>query len=161
MERNQEDQGTNLVLGAAGKTGRAFADRVRDDHGRTIRRFVTDFINGGDEAVLEYLVHPDYVYRTPGEEIVGREGLAAMFRGYRSAFPDMALSVQDILVDGDKTVLDFSLRGTHRGDFMGIAASGRPFEIRGVVISRFRDGKIAEEWELMDVMGLLQQLGAV
>ena len=153
--------GVRRALGREPKAFTAFAQRVRNDNARTLRRFVTDFINGGDEEVLRELVHTDYVYRTPGEEVFGRDGLAAMFRGYRSAFPDLSLEVQDLLVAGDKTVLDFSLRGTQRGEFMGIPASGRPFDIRGVVISQFRDGKIAEEWELLDVMGMLEQLGAV
>ena len=78
-----------------------------------LRRFVAEFINGGDEAVL-----------------------------------------------GDTTVLDFALSGTHRGEFMGIPATDRPFDFRGVVISRYRDGRIASEWEIMDTMTLLQQLGA-
>lgn len=127
-------------------------------HAQTIRRFVSEFINGGDESVLPDLVHEDYVYRTPGDEVVGRDGLAQMFRGYRRAFPDMSLRMNDLLVDGDKAVLDFSLGGTQRGEFMGIPASGRPFEIRGIVISRFRDGMIAEDWELLDVTGMVQQL---
>lgn len=123
-----------------------------------IRRFVTEFINGGDESVLKELVHDDYLYRSPDEEIHGRDGLAALFRGFRSAFPDLALTAHELVLDGTKTVLDFSLRGTQRGEFMGIPAAGRSFCIRGIVISRIRDGKIAEEWEVLDVMNLLQQL---
>lgn len=125
----------------------------------TLRRFVAAFINGGDEAVLAELVDEDYVYRSPGEEARGHAGLAAMFRDLRAAFPDMALTIHDIIATADRTVLDFGLAGTHRGDFMGIPATGRPFDVRGVVISRYRAGRIAEEWELLDTTTLLQQLG--
>ncbi len=125
---------------------------------QTLRRFVTEFINEGNEYVLHELVHDDYVYRSPGEEVHGRDGLATMFRAYRSAFPDLSLSIHDVLESGDKTVLDCSLAGTHQGDFMGLAASGRTFSARAVVISRFRDGKIADEWEILDLMGMMEQL---
>ena len=123
-----------------------------------VRRFVHEFVNHGDEAVLVELVHDDYTYRSPSEEVHGRDGLIAMFRGYRAAFPDLRLNVHDVLVDGDKTVLDFSLSGTHQGPFMGLAPTGRGIHVRGVVISTLRDGRIASEWEALDAMTLLGQL---
>ena len=127
-------------------------------HEKVLRRFVADFINGGDEAVLSDLIHEDYLYRSPGEELRGRASLAAMFEGLRAAFPDMELSIHRVISTDDTTVMDFSLTGTHRGDFMGIPATDRSIDIRGVVISRYRDGKIAEEWEILDTLTMLQQL---
>lgn len=128
------------------------------DYPRIIKRFVDDFINSADERCLDDLVLDSYVYRSPGEEVVGREGLIVMFRTYRQAFPDMAIEVHDLIVGDGKTVLDFSLSGTHEGDFMGLPATGRKFKTRGIVISRFQEGKIAEEWEILDVMSMLDQL---
>ena len=128
-------------------------------HTEVLNRFVAEFINEGDESVLEELVHDDYIYRSPDEEVYGREGLAAMFRGFRAAFPDMQLTVHEVISTDDSTVLDFTLSGTHQGEFMGIPATERPFGIRGVVITRYRDGRIAQEWEILDNMTLLRQLG--
>ncbi|TNE48056.1 MAG: ester cyclase [Deltaproteobacteria bacterium] len=128
-------------------------------HEHILRRFVSEFINGGDESVLSDLVHQDYVYQSPDDEVVGQDGLAAMFRGFRTAFPDLHLDVQDVIAKEDTTVLDFAFRGTHQGEFMGIPATHRPFNIRGVVISRYKDGKIASEWEILDTANLLRQLG--
>ena len=90
----------------------------------------------------------------------GHAALAAMNRGFRSAYQDLKMTVHEIITGDGATVLDFALSGTHRGEFMGIPATDRPFDFRGVVISRYRDGRIASEWEIMDTMTLLQQLGA-
>jgi steroid delta-isomerase-like uncharacterized protein len=124
-------------------------------------RFVDEFINRGDTSALQELVHAEYVYRSPGEEVRGQEGLAALFDGYRSAFPDLALTIDDLVVADDATVMAFTLTGTHRGDLLGIPATGRRVRVNGMVRSRFRDGKIAEEWEILDQLSLFEQLGIV
>jgi len=128
---------------------------------RTLHRFVTEFVNGGDEACLDALVHDDYVFRSPGETLRGRDGLRELFRGYRAAFPDFHLAIRHVLAAGTETVLDFELSGTHQGDYAGLSATGRRFEIRGFVRSTYRDGQIAEDWEVLDLYGLLHQLGAI
>ena len=128
---------------------------------RAMLRFVDEFINRGDTSALHELIHRDYVYRSPGEELRGRDGLVALFAGYRSAFPDLALQIDDLVVAGDTTVMAFTLTGTHRGDLLGIAATGRRIQVNGMVRSRFRDGKIAEEWEILDQLSLFEQLGTV
>ena len=128
---------------------------------RAVLRFVDEFINRGDTSALHELIHPDYVYRSPGEELRGPDGLVALFAGYRSAFPDLALEIDDLVVTDDATVMAFTLTGTHRGDLLGISATGRRVRVNGMVRSRFRDGKIAEEWEILDQLSLFEQLGVV
>lgn len=128
---------------------------------RVLCRFVDEFVNRGDTSALDELVHRDYVYRSPGEELHGPEGLAALFDGYRSAFPDLAVEIDDLVVTDDATVMAFTLTGTHRGDLLGIPATGRRVRVNGMVRSRFRDGRIAEEWEILDRLTLLEQLGTV
>ncbi len=128
---------------------------------RVLRRFVDEVVNRGDTSALDELVHTDYVYRSPGEELHGPEGLAALFDGYRSAFPDLALEIDDLLVADEATVMTFTITGTHRGDLLGIPATGRQVRVNGMVRSRFRDGKIAEEWEILDQLSLFEQLGVV
>jgi len=128
---------------------------------QAVLRFVDEFINRGDTSALHELIHPDYVYRSPGEELRGPDGLVALFAGYRSAFPDLALEIDDLVVTDDATVMAFTLTGTHRGDLLGISATGRRVRVNGMVRSRFRDGKIAEEWEILDQLSLFEQLGVV
>ena len=136
-------------------------DPTNGSNERVLRRFVDEVINRGDTSALDELVHTDYVYRSPGEELHGPEGLAALFDGYRSAFPDLAVQIDDLVVADDATVMAFTLTGTHRGDLLGISATGRRVRVNGMVRSRFRDGKIAEEWEILDQLSLYEQLGAV
>ena len=107
------------------------------------------------------MVHDDYVYRSPGEELRGREGLAALHRGYRGAFPDMRIDTDDLLVADDATVLSFTLTGTHRGELLGIPATGERVKVRGMVRSRFRDGRIVDEWEIFDTLLMFEQLGVM
>lgn len=124
-----------------------------------VRRFIHDVFNRGDTSALDEIVHPDYVYRSPGEELRGRDGLAALVTGYRAAFPDLRIEVDRLLVADDATVLEFTLTGTHRGELLGISATGRRVEVNGMVRSRFRDGMIADEWEILDRLSLFEQLG--
>ncbi len=135
------------------------ASRAEQIH--SFKRFVAEFINGGDEGVLDELVHEDYVYRGPDQEVRGKNGLIHMFRNYRNAFPDLAVTTHNLMADGDKIIMDFSLQGAHKGEFMGMPATGKNFRIRGLIVSRFKEGKITEDWEILDLMTLLNQLEAI
>lgn len=134
---------------------------MSESHKEVIRRFIEEANNQGDLSILNELVHPDYVFRSPSEELHGPDELKVFFAGFRSAFPDLHLHIDELVVEDDKTVTRFTLTGTHDGELMGIPATGKPAKINGMVLSRFRDGKIAEEWEVLDQLSLLQQLGVV
>ena len=126
-----------------------------------MRRFVEEVINNGDYSVLGDLFQPNYVYRTPDQELHGPEALKGLFTAYRTAFPDLKTEIDDLVVADDKSVISFTLSGTHEGDLMGIAATGKHVTVHGMVLSRFEDGKIAEEWEILDMLAMFQQLGVV
>ena len=130
-------------------------------HERMVRRFIEEVVNGGDISALDEIIHPDYVHRSPGEELRGREGLTALLKGYREAFPDLHIEIDGLLAAGNATVLEFTLTGTHRGELLGISATGRRVNVNGMVRSRFRDGRIFEEWEILDQLSLFEQLGVV
>ncbi|MCG8426874.1 MAG: ester cyclase [Chromatiales bacterium] len=127
----------------------------------TMRRFVEEVINNGNLPVLDEIIHPKYVFRSPGQELHGREGLRGLFTAYRTAFPDLHVKIDDLVIAGDKAVLSFALSGTHEGDLMGIAATGNQVKVNGMTLSRFESGKIVEEWELLDQLNMFQQLGIV
>ncbi len=128
---------------------------------KTMRRFVEQVINNGDYSVLNEIIHPRYVYHNPQQTIQGPEALRDLFAAYRAAFPDLHVEIEKLIKAPNKIVISFSLHGTHRGNFLGIAATGRLVRISGMAISHFENGKIIEEWELLDQLTLLQQLGIV
>ena len=126
-----------------------------------LRRFIGEVINNGDFSVLDELVQPDYVYRSPDQELDGPEALKGLLAAYRIAFPDLNVKIDDVVNGGDKVVISVTLTGTHEGDLMGVPPTGQPVEINGMILSHFRDGKIAEEWEILDMLAMFQQLGVV
>jgi steroid delta-isomerase-like uncharacterized protein len=92
----------------------------------------------------------------------GRDGVKAFFNGFWQAFPDARLRGEDIVAgDGDRVAIRYVIEGTHKGPFAGVAPTGKPVTVTGQTIVRFVDGKVAERWNAVDMLGLLQQLGAV
>jgi predicted ester cyclase len=104
-------------------------------------------------VTADYLVHP--------EEVRGPDGLAEMVQGYRSAFADLSVTVEHQFTEGDYVGTRCTIRGRHDGELMGVPPTGRDVEFTSLTISRCRDGKIAEEWELIDTVGLMRQIGAL
>jgi predicted ester cyclase len=77
------------------------------------------------------------------------------------SFSDLHFTVEDMVAEGDKVVYRYSVRGTHKGSFMGIAPTGEQFAVTGIHIYRVADGKLQEEWENWDMLGLMRQLGVI
>ncbi len=134
---------------------------MSDTNEAVVRRFVNEVLNEGDYSVMRELVHTDYVYRSPDQELHGPEALEDLLSTYRTGLPDMNTSVDDLVVSGDKVVISVTLTGTHKGDLMGIHATGNQVTVHGMVLSRLEDGKIIEEWEMLDMLGMFQQLGVL
>ena len=126
-----------------------------------MRRFVEEVINEGRYSALPDLVHPNYVYRSPDQELRGADALKDLLTAYRAGLPDLKTSIDDLVGSGDKVVISITLTGTHEGDLMGVPATGKRVKIHGMVLSRFEQGKIIEEWELLDMLSMFQQLGVV
>jgi steroid delta-isomerase-like uncharacterized protein len=78
-----------------------------------------------------------------------------------AAFPDSRIVVDDVIAEGNKVAVRHRLQGTHQAELQGIPATGRPVEVNGIVIFRLENGKIAEAWLNADIMGMMQQLGAI
>ena len=124
-----------------------------------VRRFVDEVINGGDYSNLHELLHSDYVYRSPNQELRGKAALKALFESYRLGLPDLNVSIDDAIVSGDKVVISITLTGSHTGDLMGVPATGRLLKVHGMVLSRLENGMIIDEWEILDMLGMFRQLG--
>lgn len=127
----------------------------------TMNKFV-DFINTADEKLAAELVSQDAIFFAPTspEPLKGPEGYIAIIQMMRSGFPDIQWRADDILVDGDKVAVRYTMNGTHRGDFFGIPATQKAIEVKAMNFYRFDNGKIIEEFGMPDILGLLLQLGA-
>lgn len=113
------------------------------------------------EAVDE-IVDPDVRAVIPMPiEAKGPEGVKHVFATLHEAFPDLHISVEDVIAEGDKVVARERITGTHRGDYMGLPATGKQVAYNEIVIARFADGRIIETWGVVDVLSLMKQLGAV
>ena len=89
----------------------------------------------------------------------GPEGFIKFFTMMRTAFPDLKVTVDHIVQDEDNLAMAYTINGTHKGDFLGIAPTGKTFKARGMQIGRYEDGKIVERWGSSDELGLVKQLG--
>jgi steroid delta-isomerase-like uncharacterized protein len=127
-----------------------------------VRRGIEQFANQGNFAAIDELVDRDYVFHAPGlPELRGHEGFTQMVMLQRTAFPDLHFTIEDMIAEGETVVTRFTARGTHRGELMGIPPTGKQASFPGILISRITNGKIVEEWEISDDLGMLQQLGVV
>jgi predicted ester cyclase len=132
------------------------------DPSAVARRIVEEVLNRGNLDVVDELFAPDFRDHTPRPgQGPGREGYKQAITLLRSAFPDLAYTIEDLIAADDKVVLRLSARGTHQGDLMGIPPTGKPVRIVGIVIDRITDGKLVERWGLGDDLDLLDQLGVV
>lgn len=128
---------------------------------KLIRTFIDEAFNKGNLSILEEIIHPDYQYLSPDSQLEGIGQLRNFIQAFRNAFPDLNLKVDDIFSSNDRACAAFTLKGTHKQDFMGIPATGKSVEVQGMVISRIKDSKILEDREIIDNLTFFQQLGVV
>ncbi len=117
----------------------------------------------GDLDVADEIISPNYVGHDPvsPEDVRGPEGVKEFAMTYRNAFPDVQLSVEDQVAEGDMVVTRWIASGTHQGELMGIAPSGKRVTVSGTSVERIVDGKIEETWDNYDALGMMQQIGAI
>ncbi len=113
----------------------------------------------GDFDALPGIVTEDYVLHPEG--VKGADGLREIVEGYRAALSGLTITVDHQFTEGDWVGTRFTLRGRHDGELMGAAPTGNDVEVCGLTVSRCRDGRIEEEWELIDMPSLLAQIGAL
>jgi steroid delta-isomerase-like uncharacterized protein len=126
------------------------------------QRFNEDVWGRGDEAALEELLDSDFVDHDalPGQP-PDREGHKQILAVFRGAFPDLNVTTEDMVAEGDKVVTRWTARGTHQGDLMGLAPTGREVRIKGIDVLRIAGGRIVERWAEYNDLEVMQQLGAV
>lgn len=127
------------------------------------KRIIEELFGGGNYDVAHELVSAGAVGHDPAlpEPVNGPKGLIEAARGYRGAFPDLRMTADQSIAEGDYVATRWTGRGTHKGELFGIPATGKEATVTGISIDRWADGKIVESWTNWDTLGLLQQIGAV
>lgn len=116
--------------------------------------------NQGNLDTADNFFTADYVYHAV-PEIHGTEGVKQHVAALRTSFPDFQLSIEDMIAEGDKVVSRWAGGGTQKKEYMGIPSSGKKGNLTGIIVTRIENGKIAEEWETSDQLGMLQLLGVI
>ena len=126
-----------------------------------VRRVIEEIYNRGELAVVDELAASDLVIHASSQDIRGRDGAKQYVAALRAGFPDLHLTVEDQVAEGDMVVTRWTARGTHTGAFQGIPATGSAIRVTETDIDRIIDGKTVECWAHVDELGLMQQLGVV
>ena len=136
---------------------------MSEQNKNNVRRLFEEVWNQGHVPVADELFTPTYTHHDSSTPDVGRgpESEKKRVTLYRNAFPDIRFTIEDIIAEGETVVARWSCRGTHKGDLNGIAPTGKQFNITGVSIARFTNGKMFEGFVNWDALGLMQQLGVV
>lgn len=137
-------KGAHVIFQSAKPTGEYRKNK------ETVRQFVEEVLGQGHLELLPDLVADEYVAHLAIGDLYGPGGVRVEIATYRRAFPDLTVTVDELLVDGDKVVRRFTLRGTHHGAFLGVPASGRPVMLRGIAIDRLAGSRLVESWVQID-----------
>jgi steroid delta-isomerase-like uncharacterized protein len=125
----------------------------------TAQRWYEEVFNGGNLSVIDELFSPNFRDYDPVNPAPGLEGVRQVVGMYRGAFPDLHITIEDWVAEGDKVVARFTARGTNKGPLMGMPSTGKQATVAGIDILGFENGKIVAHWGNRDELGMLQQLG--
>ena len=130
------------------------------DHKKTAQRFYDEVASGGDLDLIDEILDDAFVEH---EELPGmpptRDGVRATFQMLRAAFPDLAMSVRDMVQEGDKLAVRARMSGTHEGEFMGMPGSGKTCDIEVFDLLEFSGDRLVAHWGVMDQAAMMEQLG--
>jgi predicted ester cyclase len=130
------------------------------------RRMLEEAFGQGKVELVEEILDPDFVCYDPNSEsgaVRGADTIKQEIEWFRNAVPDLTYTVEDQVAEGDKVVSRYTARGTHQGEFFGVAPTGKRIEMSGIQIDRFDEesGKMVEEWPEYDLLGAMRQMGAI
>ncbi len=134
---------------------------MSEENKALVRRFVEEFWNEGNTAAVDELMATDAVIYMPTGEVADPEGLKNFAAWWRNPFPDWHSTFEELIAEGDMVAERWTGRGTHRGELQGIPPTDKRVEVPGSVFYRIVDGKIVEFRGQLDMMSLMQQIGAV
>ena len=132
----------------------------KEQNGAALGKFA-EAVNHEKYELFEQVVAPDCVDHDPGpDQVPGPKGYRDLFTAMRQAFPDFTVEPVQLVADEDCIAFAYTFKGTHLGPLMGVPATGKKVQFRGLQISKFKDGKMVERWGSSDQLGMLQQIGA-
>jgi len=132
---------------------------VEEQNKEVVKRYWNGKWNERRPGILDELQTQNVVYHGTSMEMNGLEEYKKAYGVFASAFHDTQLTIESIVADGDKVMTQVKMRGTHKGDFEGIPSTGKAITLSAFTVFRLIDGKIAEEWEILDELGMMAQLG--
>jgi steroid delta-isomerase-like uncharacterized protein len=125
-------------------------------------RLMVDLFAKGDISVADELVMPDFIEHSAAPGLpAGIAGLKAIAQIIRAGFPDFEVLVDDAVAEGDRVALRLTERGTHKGVMFGVPPSGRYASWSAMHLIRVKDGKMAEHWDVVDLLSMMQQIGGI
>ncbi len=132
------------------------------EENKELARRSWEIVSERNPDLIEEFYPPDLVWHEPDQDIRGYEQARQFVSTFFDAFPDMNITVEDAIAEGEQAVTRYTIRGTHRGETEEFGPpTGRQMEVEGITIHRIEDGKIVEEWERYDNLSVMQQLGLV
>ncbi|MDA1188118.1 MAG: ester cyclase [Chloroflexi bacterium] len=128
-----------------------------------VRRVFEELISKHQLDVAFEVFAPDYTFHDPllPEPVRGPQGFRDLIAMYLDAVPDVQITIDDQFADGDMVTTRWTARGTQTGSMLGIPPTGKKYEMPGILLSRMHDGKIVQDWEYRDDLGMLRQVGAI
>jgi steroid delta-isomerase-like uncharacterized protein len=132
------------------------------EHYKDLARQTWEIVNQHNPDLIEEFYPPDFVWHEPDRDIQGYEQAKQFVSTFFKGFPDINITVDDVIGEGDQVVSRYTIRGTHQGETEEFGPpTNKQMELEGITVHRFEDGKIVEEWERYDNLSVLQQLGLV
>jgi steroid delta-isomerase-like uncharacterized protein len=123
-------------------------------------RWGAEVASAGNYEVLDEILAPDFVdHDAAADQGPGIEGLKGFFRTMREAFPDLKAEPVEVVATEDHVAMRYTISGTHRGTFQGVAPTGKSFEVAALQLARFENGRCVERWGSTDELGMMKQLG--
>ncbi|HKY54458.1 MAG TPA: ester cyclase [Anaerolineales bacterium] len=132
-----------------------------EENKNLVRRIFEEGLNQNKPLVFDELIAPSYVNHDFPAPSPGLEGFKMVIGVFRAAFPDMHVTLEEELAEGDKVITRGYFTGTHKGDFQGIPPTGKQIKVKYIDVWRVENGKLVENWVQMDQLGLMQQLGVI
>lgn len=133
-----------------------------EDNKALARRIAEEVWSKGNTDAIDEFFAQDYIDHSPAPGYPpDRNGLKQWVRAIHDAAPDLNMTVDEVVAEGDMVVTRWTNRGTHKGEFMGVPATNKQVQVPGISMARIEDGRVKEDWAQWDALGLLQQLGAL
>jgi predicted ester cyclase len=138
---------------------------MRDQYETVQHRWFEEVWNKGRAEAIDEMLDPNIIGHgltdSSGNEVRGAKAFRKFYEGFRGAFPDIRITVEETVTEGDRIVARCTARGTHSGEGIGLSPTNKPVEFTGLCLVRVKDGKIVESWNSFDFLTLFQQIGAV